>query len=273
VVDIQNSAAAQNGRSQYRALIIDWGGVMTNPIVDTVRAWLEMEDIDYNHYADVMRPWVVAAYTEEDRNPIHALERGECTIEEFERELAAQLVCRDGRPVAAEGLLARMFAATAPCDPMYAAVYAVRQSGVLTGLLSNSWGVGDYPRHLFPGMFDAVVISAEVGMRKPEERIFRHAVEQLGLQPEECVFVDDLQANVTAAEAIGMTGVLHREPDVTVGRLGELFGLALREGESAEAADGKLAGSEGSATGPVAESGDGDRRPRTVNKGPGAGNR
>jgi putative hydrolase of the HAD superfamily len=214
-----------------------------------VRAWLEMEDIDYNHYADVMRPWVVAAYAGEDRNPIHALERGECTIEEFERELAAQLVCRDGRPVAAEGLLARMFAATAPCDPMYAAVYAVRESGVLTGLLSNSWGVGDYPRHLFPGMFDAVVISAEVGMRKPEERIFRHAVEQLGLEPEECVFVDDLEANVTAAETIGMTGVLHREPDVTVGRLGELFGLALREGEAAAAADGKLAGSEGSATG------------------------
>lgn len=230
MVDIQNSPVpTQNGRSRYRALIIDWGGVMTNPIVDTVRAWLEVEDIDYNHYADVMRPWVVAAYAEADRNPIHALERGECTIEEFERELAARLVCRDGRPVVAEGLLARMFAATAPSDPMYAAVYAVREAGVLTGLLSNSWGVGDYPRHLFPGMFDAVVISAEVGMRKPEERIFRHAVEQLGLQPEDCVFVDDLEANVTAAEAIGMTGVLHREPEMTVDRLSELFGLALRE--------------------------------------------
>ena len=246
MVDIQHSAVpAQNGRSQYRALIIDWGGVMTNPIVDTVRAWLESEDIDYSHYADVMRPWVVAAYSEADRNPIHALERGECTIEEFERELAARLVCRDGRPVVAEGLLARMFAGTAPCDPMYAAVYAVREAGVLTGLLSNSWGVGDYPRHLFPGMFDAVVISAEVGMRKPEERIFRHAIDQLGLQPEECVFVDDLEANVTAAESIGMTGVLHREPDMTVDRLGELFGLALREDESAAAADGKLPGSGG----------------------------
>ncbi|HEY7432665.1 MAG TPA: HAD family phosphatase [Streptosporangiaceae bacterium] len=226
----ESAVPASNGRTRYRALIIDWGGVMTNPIVDTVRTWLDAEDIDYTHYADVMRPWVVAAYAESDRNPIHALERGECTIEEFEQELAARLVCRDGRPVVADGLLARMFAATAPCDPMYAAVYAVREAGVLTGLLSNSWGVGDYPRHLFPGMFDAVVISAEVGMRKPEERIFRHAAELLGLGPGDCVFVDDLEANVTAAEAIGMTGVLHREPDATVGRLGELFGLPLSSG-------------------------------------------
>jgi putative hydrolase of the HAD superfamily len=212
---------------QYRALIIDWGGVMTNPIPETVLAWLDAEGIDYNHYADVMRPWVVAAYGGDDRNPIHELERGECTIEEFERVLASRLQCRDGRPVVADGLLSRMFAATAPSDPMYAAVYALRGAGVRTGLLSNSWGVGDYPRHLFPGMFDAVVISAEVGMRKPEERIFRHAVELLGLEPQDCVFVDDLEANVTAAEAVGLTGVLHREPEATVQRLGELFGLPL----------------------------------------------
>lgn len=200
---------------------------MTNPIIDTVRAWLDAEQIDYAHYADVMRPWVAAAYNGQDRNPIHALERGEATPEEFERVLAAHMICRDGRPVVAEGLLARMFAATAPCHPMYDTVYAVRKSGVLTGLLSNSWGVGDYPRHLFPGMFDAVVISAEVGMRKPEERIFRHAAGLLGTEPGECVFVDDLDANIAAAEAIGMTGVLHREPEATVARLSELFGIAL----------------------------------------------
>ena len=56
-----------------------------------------------------------------------------------------------------------------------------------------------------------VVISAEVGMRKPEERIFRHAAELLGLAPEECVFIDDIEANIAAAEAIGLVGVHHRE--------------------------------------------------------------
>jgi putative hydrolase of the HAD superfamily len=72
-----------------------------------------------------------------------------------------------------------------------------------------------------------VVISAEVGMRKPEERIFRHAAGLLGLAPEECVFIDDLQVNVTAAEAVCMTAVLHTEPAATEARLREILGLPL----------------------------------------------
>jgi len=71
------------------------------------------------------------------------------------------------------------------------------------------------------------VISGEVGMRKPEERIFLHAAGLLGLDPAECVFIDDIQVNVTAAEAIGMTAILHHDPAATLTRLGELLGLAL----------------------------------------------
>ena len=211
----------------FRGVITDWGGVMTNPIVETVRAWLDVENVDYDDYAAVMRPWVVEAYATADGNPIHALERGECTIVEFEQALAARLRCRDGATVPAEGLLERMFAASTHCHPMHQAVYAIRQAGLRTGLLSNSWGDSDYPRHLFPGMFDAVVISAEVGMRKPEERIFRHAAKMIGLPPAECVFVDDLQANVAAAEAVGMTAVLHSDPPATVAALSELLDLSL----------------------------------------------
>jgi putative hydrolase of the HAD superfamily len=76
-------------------------------------------------------------------------------------------------------------------------------------------------------LFDAIVISAEVGMRKPEERIFRHAAGLIGLAPGECVFIDDMEANVRVAEATGMRGVLHTEPVATVARLTELFGLPL----------------------------------------------
>ena len=75
--------------------------------------------------------------------------------------------------------------------------------------------------------FIAVVISAEVGMRKPEERIFLHAAGLIGLAPSECVFIDDLEANVRVAEATGMRGVLHTEPAQTVIRLGELLGMPL----------------------------------------------
>jgi putative hydrolase of the HAD superfamily len=209
-----------------RGVITDWGGVLTGPLLDTVRAWIAADDIDFDSYLAVMRPWVSAAYqSSHEVNPIHALERGECTDAEFERLLAAQMVRRDGTPVPAEGLLDRMFAATVLSQPMLDLLRQLRAAGVRTALLSNSWGVTGYPSHLFPELFDAVVISAEVGMRKPEERIFWHAAELLGLAPEECAFVDDIEANVLAAEALGMTGVWHTDPAETVTRLGALVGL------------------------------------------------
>jgi putative hydrolase of the HAD superfamily len=211
-----------------RGVILDWGGVMTNPIREMVAVWLDDEDVDHAHYAAAMRPWVVGAYDQNgDTNPIHALERGECTVEEFELLLASRMARRDGVQVVAQGLLTRMFAGSTMARPMQAAVRAIRDSGLRTALLSNSWGMADYPRHLFPGMFDVVVISGEVGMRKPEERIFRHAAGLLGLDPAECVFVDDIDINIKAAEAIGMTAILHRHPAETLARLGELLGLAL----------------------------------------------
>jgi putative hydrolase of the HAD superfamily len=214
--------------SPFHGVILDWGGVMTNPIRDMVAVWLDDEDVDHEVYAAVMRPWVTGAYDQNgDTNPIHALERGECTVEEFELLLASRMARRDGVQVVAQGLLTRMFAGSTMARPMQAAVRAIRDSGLRTALLSNSWGMADYPRHLFPGMFDVVVISGEVGMRKPEERIFRHAAGLLGLDPAECVFVDDIDINIKAAEAIGMTAILHRHPAETLARLGELLGLAL----------------------------------------------
>ena len=201
---------------------------MTGPIRDMVRAWLDGEDIDHQHYAAVMRPWVLEAYDPSPNgNPIHALERGECTTAEFEQLLAGRITRRDGSNISPDGLLGRMFSGSAYCDPMHAVFPVVREAGLRTGLLSNSWGVADYPRDLFPGLFDVVVISGEVGMRKPEERIFRHTAGLLGLTPQECVFIDDLEVNVAAAEAVGMTAVLHDDPVVTIARLGDILGLPL----------------------------------------------
>ena len=218
---------AGGGGPRIRGVIIDWGGVMTNPILDTVDAWIRAEQIDRDTYTAVMRAWVTQAYGDGADNPIHALERGECTNEEFERRLADELTHADGRPVLADRLLARMFAASALQTAMLDLVRALRQAGLRTALLSNSWGNDDYPRHLFPELFDVVVISSEVGMRKPEERIFRHTASLLGLAPEECVFIDDVQANVAAAEAIGLVALHHREPEPTIARLTDLLGLPL----------------------------------------------
>jgi epoxide hydrolase-like predicted phosphatase len=213
---------------ELRGIITDWGGVLTTPILTTVQAWIEADGIDWESYRAVMRLWVSQAYDSTGHpNPIHALERGECTAVEFERMLAAQLHRTDGAAVVAEGLLRRMFAASVPVQAMYGTIRTLRAAGFGTALLSNSWGCEEYPRADFPGLFDTVVLSGEVGMRKPEKEIFLYAAKTLGLAPAECVFVDDMQANVAAAEACGMTGVLHTGTATTARALQDLFGVPL----------------------------------------------
>ncbi|WP_243725962.1 HAD family hydrolase [Actinomadura rubrisoli] len=201
-----------------KGVITDWGGVLTSPLSDAVGAWLAADRIDAERYRVVMRAWVKQAYDGDGINPIHGLEDGSLAPEEFERLLAAELLTVDGGPVAAAGLIARMFGAFAPVEPMYEALRVARAAGIRTALLSNSWG-NHYPRELFADLFDAVVISCEVGMRKPDEGIFRHAVERLGLAPGECVFIDDIEHNVTAAEALGIRGILHTGADTTIAEL------------------------------------------------------
>ena len=77
-------------------------------------------------------------------------------------------------------------------------------------------------------MFDAVVISGEVGMRKPEPEIFAHVLELLGVRAEETVFVDDLRPNISAAEELGLVCVHHTAYDETATELERLFGIPLR---------------------------------------------
>ncbi|MFI0447923.1 HAD family hydrolase [Actinomadura sp. 6N118] len=201
-----------------KAVITDWGGVLTSPLNDAIATWLAADQIDADHYRTVMRAWVRQAYDGEGTNPIHGLEDGTLDPAEFERLLAAELLTVDGGPVMAEGLIARMFTAFTPVEPMYDALRTLRAGGIRTALLSNSWG-NDYPRDLFADLFDVVVISCEVGLRKPDEAIFQHAVDLLGLTPADCVFIDDIEHNITAAEALGMRGILHTGPAETLAAL------------------------------------------------------
>jgi putative hydrolase of the HAD superfamily len=209
-------------------VITDWGGVMSTPLLTAVRAWIEADGIDWESYRAVMRPWVIDAYdVNGSPNPVHALERGECTGAEFEAILAARLLRLDGGPVPADGLLRRMFTALLPVPSMYDTIRTLRAAGFGTALLSNSWGCEEYPRADFPGLFDTVVLSGEVGMRKPEKEIFLHATKTLGLEPAECVFIDDMAANVAAAQAVGMTAVLHTDTASTARALQDLLGVQL----------------------------------------------
>lgn len=208
-------------------MISDWGGVLTSPVRNSITGWIVAEGLDEQHYREVMRGWMRGAYGDGVENPIHALERGETPLAEFERMLAAELRTLDGTPVVAEGLLSRMFGGFEPVEPMYEALRRAKRGGVRTALLSNSWGNG-YPRDQFPDLFDAVVISGEVGMRKPEERIYTHTLTEVGLPPETCVFIDDIQQNIEAAESAGMIAIHHTDPDTTITHLESLFELPLR---------------------------------------------
>lgn len=215
--------------SPLRALVVDWGGVLTEPLEGAIRAWADVDGVDYEHYVEVMRSWLGPHQGELARdNPVAALERGEIEVPHFEEQLAARLSAVTGRVVAAEGLLQRMFDQFAHAPAMAALVLRARRAGLRTGLLSNSWG-NEYPREGWDEMFDAIVISGEVGMRKPEPQIFAHVLELLDVAAEETVFVDDLTHNVEAAERLGFVGVHHTSYDETSSRLEDLFGLRLRD--------------------------------------------
>jgi putative hydrolase of the HAD superfamily/hydrolase len=214
-----------------RGLLVDWGGVLTSGLEEALRRWAELDGFDFDSYLQAVLAWLPAASpegatAEAELNPVHALERGQIAVPDFERKLASILVRRDGTPVPAEGLIERMFAHFEHQPAMSALVRRARSHGIRTALLSNSWG-NTYPRDTWDGMFDDVVISGEVGMRKPDPEIFLLAARRLDLKPDECVFVDDLELNVDGARAVGMTAILHTEYDETRRALETLFGADL----------------------------------------------
>jgi putative hydrolase of the HAD superfamily len=208
-------------------LIVDWGGVLTTSIGDTFEEWAADDGIDYRHYRSVMADLLgPTAGLEAGINPIHALERGEMELADFEVELAARLRRVDGTPVSSSGLIQRMFDRFSHAPDMNGLVRRARQRGIKTALLSNSWG-NEYPRAGWSEMFDEIVISGEVGMRKPEPEIFHHTLKLLNVEPGEAVFVDDLAVNIRAAAGLGMVGILHHDYQATRHDLEALFGLPL----------------------------------------------
>jgi epoxide hydrolase-like predicted phosphatase len=207
-----------------RALIVDYGGVLTTSVNHSFDEWAGREALDLEVLAQAL-----GSLLREDgpANLVHALERGELPADEFERRFAALLRRADGADVPAAGLLKRAFGALGTAYPMVEAVQTAKRNGFVTALLSNSWGL-DYDRAGWEDLFDAVVLSGEVGLRKPDAAIYRLVTERLRLRPEECVFVDDLSQNVTGAVATGMVGVHHTDVDATLGELEALLGVPLR---------------------------------------------
>jgi putative hydrolase of the HAD superfamily len=188
-----------------RALISDFGGVLTTPLSAGFLAYQDESGLSLEE----LGRGIQRAAEAHGEHPLYALERGEITEQEFARRLADQL---DG------GFdLARLrhlyFDRIEPNPPMIGFFSEQRRRGLRTALLTNN--VREWEplwRAKLPELediFEVVVDSAFVGMRKPEPGIYELTLERLGgdLRAEECLFVDDLEINCEAARDLGMTAV------------------------------------------------------------------
>ena len=200
----------------YAAVFFDFGGVLTTSVWDSFAEFLRREGLDPDTIKNLFR------HDPEALADLRGLETGELTEGEFESKFGRRLGLKDP-----EGLIDSMFEGMQPDVAMAGACRALRGSGMLTGLISNSWSTDHYDRQLLAELFDTAVISAEVHMHKPQPEIYRLAADRLEVKPEECIFVDDLRENCEGAEAVGMTAVLHRNAAETIARLTELTGIEL----------------------------------------------
>jgi putative hydrolase of the HAD superfamily len=200
-----------------KALLVDFGGVLTTDIWTSFAAFCERRGLDAEAAKRLFRdnPDALAS--------LRGLETGELEAAAFERRFAELLGTEP------EGLIEGLFAELRPAEPMVAAVQRARTAGVQTGLVSNSWVMDHYTDEI-RALFDQVVISAEVGLHKPQPEIYLLAARRLGVEPADCVFVDDLRENCAGAEAVGMTAVLHRDTVETITRVEELLGVKLTAG-------------------------------------------
>ena len=201
--------------SHPRAVISDFGGVLTNPLIEAFAAYQESSGISLEDLGEAMRAATEAAGGE---HPLFRLEKGLITEADFLRQLEEQL------PPGAHlrGFRETYFEALHPNRELIAFMRSLRERGLRMALLTNN--VREWEpqwRAKLPEIdeiFEVVVDSAFVGVRKPEPEIYELTLERLGdgLGPRDCVFLDDVEPNVAAAEALGMRAVLFRSNDQAI---------------------------------------------------------
>jgi epoxide hydrolase-like predicted phosphatase len=200
-----------------RGLLVDYGGVLTTDVFASFRAFCAECGIAPDAVRELFRT-DPAAY-----GLLVGLETGTLPDAEFEARFGALL----GVPT--QDLIAKLMARAGADHAMIDTVRAARRAGLRTGLVSNSWGVTRYDRAQLSELFDGVVISGEIGLRKPDPRIYALGAEAVGLPPEECVYVDDLPGNLKPARALGMTTVHHRDAASTIAELERIFGTRFQD--------------------------------------------
>jgi putative hydrolase of the HAD superfamily len=197
------------------AVLLDWGGVMTGDLFGSFRAFCAAEGLDPDGLANLFR------HDRDARALLIDFECGRLEEADFEPRLATALGVSDH-----DGLIDRLFAGSALDDAMVAGVRSLRERGVRTGMVSNSWGTRRYPHELLAELFDGMVISGEEGFRKPDPRMYALGAERIGAAASDCVFVDDLAFNLDPARELGMAVVHHTSAQTTLAELERLVGSA-----------------------------------------------
>ena len=202
---------------KIEAVIFDLGGVYTeSPFTAMDRISVEM-----GTSPETLREILFGPYHVDGDHPWHRLERGEISFAVARDEIMAIGATHslETDPVA---LLMQIGTGGGTRDILIERTRALRNEGYKTALLTNNIAeIREAWRSILPvdELFDVVVDSSEVGMRKPNPAIFHHTLGLLGVEATRCVFLDDFAGNIAACEQLGIKGVL----------VGEDIQLAIRE--------------------------------------------
>ncbi len=206
-------------------LLVDFGGVLTTSVAQSFFAFEDRFGLPRGVVFEVVREAYSAAG---ETSFMSRYERGEITDEEFS-DAWRELLGARGHELPDGNLHTELFRESRLVEPMWELVRRAREAGIRTALVSNSWGVDGYPTQRLDECFDELVISGEVGLRKPGHEIYELALSRLGAEPLRSAFIDDLDVNVRAASELGMFGVLHREVAVTARQVGGFFGIEVAD--------------------------------------------
>ena len=208
------------GGQRIRAVIFDLGGVVLGSPLQAIA--------DFERERGIATGLVNRVVVESGpRGAWSRLERGELALEAFVAEFEAECA-RAGARVAARAMMERIAASAQPRPAMLAAIARLRARGLRAAALTNNWSGGsDAPRAL-RAHFDVFVESCVVGLRKPDPRIYAHALAELGVEAAEAAFLDDIGRNLKPARELGMATVKVDDPDRALAELELLVGFPLR---------------------------------------------
>ena len=206
------------------AVINDFGGVFIGSPFDAVRRIGAERGIEQ----DLLTSLIFGSYDDDTDHPWHRAERGEIDIFAA-REAIAELGRAQGHDIDLFTMLRDLGGDGTVRESMIDSVRRARAAGAKTALLTNNVAEGrDLWRRLLPvdEIFDAVVDASEIGMRKPDPRIFHHTLRLLGVTDAgKAAFLDDYPGNVTAAASVGLIAILvEDDPTPAIIRLDGLLG-------------------------------------------------